>query len=117
MSALLQLLPFGFRRRILVQELECNSPIVLTSWFTLANHFRVKWLRDSLTLLLESPETKQITITQSNTATTVSRETTTTTATDSNNATTTIEQRDNRETMVKGEEEAKGLEKQDETNE
>jgi hypothetical protein len=40
-----------------------------------------------------------------------------TTATDSNNATTTIEQRKNRETMVRGEEEAKGLEKQDETNE
>jgi hypothetical protein len=26
------------------EELERNSPIVLTSWFTLANHFRVKWL-------------------------------------------------------------------------
>jgi hypothetical protein len=73
--------------------------------------------RGSPNSLLESPEIKQITITQSNTATTVSRETTTTTtATDSNNATTTIEQRDNRESMVREEEEAKGLEKQDETN-
>jgi hypothetical protein len=63
------------------EELERNSPIVLTSWFTLANHFRVKWLRGSPNLLLESPEIKQITIIQSDTATTVSRDSTSTTPT------------------------------------
>ena len=60
------------------EELERNSPKVLTCWFTLANPFCGKWLRGSLTLLLETPEIKQ---TQLNTATAVSQETTTTTTT------------------------------------
>jgi hypothetical protein len=59
------------------EELKRNSPTVLTSWFTLANHFHVKWLRGSPNLLLNSPEIKQITITQLDTATMVSCNSTT----------------------------------------
>jgi hypothetical protein len=84
----------GSKAEYWYEELKHISPIVLTSWFTLANHFHVKWLCGSPNLLLESPEIKQITITQSNTATTVSRKTTTTTAMDSIDATATDELQD-----------------------
>jgi hypothetical protein len=89
------------------EELERNSPIVLTSWFTLANHFRVKWLHSSPNLLLESPEIKQITITQSDTATMVLHDsTTTTTATDPIDAMTTDKLQDNGGSAREREEEA-----------
>jgi hypothetical protein len=63
------------------EELERNSPIVLTSWFTLANHFCVRWLNGSPNLLLEIPKKEPVTVTEPDTATTVSHETTTTTTT------------------------------------
>jgi len=63
------------------EELERNSPKVLTSWFTLANHFRVKWLNASPNLLLEIPKIEPVTIPVPDAATTVSCETTTTTTT------------------------------------
>jgi hypothetical protein len=89
------------------EALKCTLPIVLTSWFTLADHFHVKWLCGSLNLLLESPEIKQITITQSNTATTVLPKTTTTTTTtmDSIDVTTTDKLQDNEGSAREREEE------------
>ena len=43
--------------RIGMKNLEILAPGVLTSWPTLHNHFHVKWLSTSLSILLEVPET------------------------------------------------------------
>jgi len=71
----------GYDAEYWYEELERNSPKVLTSWFTLANHFRVKWLNASPNILLEIPKTKPVIIAEPDTATTFSHETTTTTTT------------------------------------
>jgi hypothetical protein len=63
------------------ENIEKNSPAVVTSWPTLVSHFRVKWLGAAPDTLLEIPITKLVTTTQPDAATTVSRETTTTTTT------------------------------------
>ena len=60
------------------EDLECNSLTVVASWSTLVLHFRVKWLRAAPDTLLEIPNTKPVTTTQLDAATTVSRETNTT---------------------------------------
>ena len=61
------------------EELKCNLLKVLTSWFTPANHFCVKWLHTSPNILLEITKIEPVTITEPDAATTVSHETTTTT--------------------------------------
>ena len=68
------------------EELESNSPMVLTSWPTFVKHFRVRWLGASSSSLLE-PE--PIISKKPDTATLIVRETTTTTATNVNSAITT----------------------------
>ena len=66
------------------EELKSNSPMVLTSWPTFVNHFRVRWLGAPLSLLLE-PE--PVISKKPDTATPIVRETTT--LTHANTATTT----------------------------
>jgi hypothetical protein len=68
------------------EELESNSPMVLTSWPTFVNHFRVRWLGAPLSLLLE-PE--PVISKKPDTATPIATETPTTIVTNANTAITT----------------------------
>jgi hypothetical protein len=68
------------------EELESNSPMVLTSWPTFVNHFCVRWLGAPLSLLLE-PE--PVISKKPDTATPIATETPTTIVTNANTAITT----------------------------
>ena len=57
------------------EELESNSPIILTSWPTFTKHFHMKWFGVSVSSLLESDSVASVTATQ------IAHETPTTTTT------------------------------------
>ena len=67
----------GFDAEDWYENLEQNSPAVVTSWSTLVLHFRVKWLGASPNTLLEIP--KPVTIKKTDTATPITCKTPTTT--------------------------------------
>jgi hypothetical protein len=108
----------GFEAKEWYENLESDSPEVVTSWSTLCKHFRVKWLRANMNILLKIPENK-ISINDAATMITHKTTTTTTTTTDSNNTMTMmIEQQDNKESTAGEEEEQEGgIGKQDKVSE
>jgi hypothetical protein len=99
------------------ENLENNSPEVVASWSTLVLHFRVKWLGASPNVLLETTETKPANVVAVPTIPREMTTTTTTTAMDPDSTIAMVEQRDGKEAVAEREEEEKGVEKQDETNE